>query len=439
MNNLTYDPWKVLQVPRDATLTQVKSAYREIARIYHPDKGGNSEMFRILTNAYKAIVRQLEPITSAQANASREPLENPRRGSNLAGGFTLDKFNQNFLQQKRNEVDFTYGVDPGHYKARNLQDYRRERESVTNELDQMKPIFTGGMGFNPTVFNQMFTQLKQKEENRRKQEGTLTKYTEPVAMVSNQISFSNLNPHANQNLSRTDISTGDLQQNFCDLNDVYSTQFNSSFHNPTDLTQEEYEKYQNAPAPQNLGTMSQSSVKQRMGEYNSQSFHQIPKGGPAPPSGDLYQQQESFDPYFAPNDPLAHQGNNRLRLTSSREQSSSSGNTEQQLPHPSLVGYSTAHQMNQVERGKPIQPNVYRRKPVGAQNFRQNRGKEHQPVMPYPSSSNQTRTQSAGGRMITEDPERIKQMEDEIMQLRRKNQVQDRLIRKINKRGLYQN
>ncbi len=58
------DPYKVLGIPPDATDEQVKAAYRELARKYHPDQHGDNplselaqEKMQQINEAYDAIIR----------------------------------------------------------------------------------------------------------------------------------------------------------------------------------------------------------------------------------------------------------------------------------------------------------------------------------------------------------------------------------------------
>ena len=57
------DPYKVLGISRDATDEQVKEAYREMAKKYHPDTNQGDkdaeEKFKQLTNAYSLLLAKL--------------------------------------------------------------------------------------------------------------------------------------------------------------------------------------------------------------------------------------------------------------------------------------------------------------------------------------------------------------------------------------------
>jgi curved DNA-binding protein CbpA len=49
------DPYKVLGVPRFASLSDIRRAYRRRAREVHPDVGGSAEAFQRLTRAFAAL------------------------------------------------------------------------------------------------------------------------------------------------------------------------------------------------------------------------------------------------------------------------------------------------------------------------------------------------------------------------------------------------
>ena len=65
------DPYSVLGVSRDASMDEIKKAYRKLSRKYHPDANINNpnkeqaeEMFKQVQQAYDQIVREREQGTS---------------------------------------------------------------------------------------------------------------------------------------------------------------------------------------------------------------------------------------------------------------------------------------------------------------------------------------------------------------------------------------
>lgn len=308
MSNLQIDPYAFLQIDRNSGPDVVRKAYRALAKEYHPDKSrGNTEMFKILTHAYNQIMAKWGG-THATGNSQttsidRETPEIPNRGFDR-DNFTHDRFNQHFRDSSRgSEHDFVYGVDDSTYKPRNIADYKRERDSVREDLDNTKPLFNRGMGFNRGVFNAMFEKLKKQQNG----DGQLVPYEgEPRAMVSqNAIGFSNLNPHAE---TRWDIATGDLSKNYADLSSTSGGGGldDGGFNHPDTLEQSEYNRMRDAPDPSKVGAMSRKDIKSRMGSYHNSKIN-IPRGS-KPPTGDL---DYEFDPYYA-----MPGGNNNPRITS---------------------------------------------------------------------------------------------------------------------------
>ena len=51
--------YEILELPADATLDQVKAAYRRLAPQVHPDHGGSHELFRQVLEAYVSLTREL--------------------------------------------------------------------------------------------------------------------------------------------------------------------------------------------------------------------------------------------------------------------------------------------------------------------------------------------------------------------------------------------
>lgn len=79
------DYYELLGVPRDAPATRIKSAYRALAKVMHPDAGGTAGTFRLLTSAYETLSdarRRAEydrGSLPAVPDAARGPARGPRR------------------------------------------------------------------------------------------------------------------------------------------------------------------------------------------------------------------------------------------------------------------------------------------------------------------------------------------------------------------------
>lgn len=76
------DPLKVLGVTADASLEQIRDAYRQKAKRYHPDAGGEDWIFRILSQAHELlcsarVVRATHFATSPTPTAARPPRPEP--------------------------------------------------------------------------------------------------------------------------------------------------------------------------------------------------------------------------------------------------------------------------------------------------------------------------------------------------------------------------
>jgi hypothetical protein len=56
-----HDSFVILGLNDDARLEEVKAQYRELAKLYHPDKRGNAEMMVKINGAYELLCKELKP------------------------------------------------------------------------------------------------------------------------------------------------------------------------------------------------------------------------------------------------------------------------------------------------------------------------------------------------------------------------------------------
>jgi DnaJ family protein A protein 2 len=102
--------YKILGVADGASMQDVKKAYKKLAMMHHPDKGGDEELFKQITEAYQNII-----------NPSPDPTPSPRHHQ--------DFFHQNFSQAKASNK--VYEIHVSIFDAY----YGKEKKlSISNDL-----------------------------------------------------------------------------------------------------------------------------------------------------------------------------------------------------------------------------------------------------------------------------------------------------------------
>ena len=113
-----YDPYKILGLQPNASLSDLKKAYKQMALKYHPDKGGNDALFELITKSYYYLLYQFDHTSSPtgpimdtatygkKRDVSVEEYEGMRhRDLEVKSGkeFNLNQFNQIFEKYKFEE------------------------------------------------------------------------------------------------------------------------------------------------------------------------------------------------------------------------------------------------------------------------------------------------------------------------------------------------
>jgi len=91
------DFYQILGVNQNATQDEIKKTYRKLAVEHHPDKGGDENKFKKISEAYDTIGDENK--RSQYDNQKRNPFANMGGG----GGFNPfeDMFNQMHTQRRR--------------------------------------------------------------------------------------------------------------------------------------------------------------------------------------------------------------------------------------------------------------------------------------------------------------------------------------------------
>jgi curved DNA-binding protein CbpA len=168
--NLKIDPYKILNMSKNYDKSSLKKSYLKMAVKYHPDKGGDPKKFKIVTLAYKILLKKLEEhdtdkIHNDLKNGSKDFIKdqtsNNKRNVNMKGdNFDINLFNKTYNENKLKD-DF---ADDGY------GDWLKSAEENTGvKMDN----------FNKTKFHNEF--LKQKKKNVGSR---LQKYKDPEELVS---------------------------------------------------------------------------------------------------------------------------------------------------------------------------------------------------------------------------------------------------------------
>lgn len=179
------NPYHILGITMDIDQPTLKRAYKKMAIQYHPDKGGNPDIFKKITQAYIYVLDKLEKSKkmSRTFEEAKEEFEKPndayidKRVEETVKKFKLDK--DNFNINKFNELFNEFRInDPNDKGYGNGWDEDHEIET--------QPVFN--QKFNKDVFNQVFDETNQKRFKQYSGKNTIIKYQEPQAQLSLQSS-----------------------------------------------------------------------------------------------------------------------------------------------------------------------------------------------------------------------------------------------------------
>lgn len=106
------DPYKILGVSPTATDDEVKKAYRELARKYHPDKYAGTDLADLASEKMKEV------------NAAYEEIQSMRSGKQSGAGNSQSSYGGTYGGSYQNTYGQTYGASGAHREdyllARNL-------------------------------------------------------------------------------------------------------------------------------------------------------------------------------------------------------------------------------------------------------------------------------------------------------------------------------
>lgn len=105
------DPWSTLGVARDSSPDDIKKAYRKMAMQHHPDRGGNTEQFQKIQQAYDDITsgRAEEQIHVNRGGQGWNPFGD-NSWANFGEGFGAPPFGFRQQMRRMEDVSIQYNV-----------------------------------------------------------------------------------------------------------------------------------------------------------------------------------------------------------------------------------------------------------------------------------------------------------------------------------------
>ena len=209
MNNITLqdlDPINVLENNKNITLDELSQKYISFRNIYHPDKGGSSEMFNIVNTSLKKQIfiiksrvidkdfNQLKQNFNEYSEKKKKPVEFSNEEILDTSRFSNERFNRFFNDNK-------YGDDFNDYGYGDMMEKTGERE----DIDINKTIDE----YNNDSFNNIFNNNKNIVCNKIVE----YKVPEPINISSN---YKGLGSKMTNFTDTTNILK------YCDYNDAYT-------------------------------------------------------------------------------------------------------------------------------------------------------------------------------------------------------------------------
>lgn len=143
------DPYNILGVGRNSTDAEIKSAYRKLAKQYHPDIGGDQQRFAEITNAYDQIKDQ----------DSRQNFDNGP--SNFQQSHSANSFNMNFGADFDDVFNSMFGEQfRQHRPHRTYREQQRANINVTVHITLQDVFNSAEKNINITMPNGMSKPVK---------------------------------------------------------------------------------------------------------------------------------------------------------------------------------------------------------------------------------------------------------------------------------------
>lgn len=141
---LDVNPYTVLNVRREFTLDELKTKYKKLAKIHHPDKGGDQDIFDMITDCFKKLLSEykirLSDKTFKEMKDNFKGELNTTR-SYIANEESIRKFNKTYDQTRL----------PNPYLDNGYSEFMNEKEVKTTNMNYVVEKYQDPIGIQPNL------------------------------------------------------------------------------------------------------------------------------------------------------------------------------------------------------------------------------------------------------------------------------------------------
>ena len=195
------DPYEVFGLRKNFEWEELKEAYKRLAKLVHPDKGGSEVLFNKVSDAFKKLAyeykarqadKQFHELKQGYKEYSQANPASVAAGSYTEGNF-LDRFNKAFEDHRFDEDEYGNSVGYG--------DFMEKSSKVREDIAVPKVLSK----FNNDAFNKRFEENVTNPTSKQ-----VTKYVEPEALpLAKSIQYTELGGDKPANFNSTSEGIGE--------------------------------------------------------------------------------------------------------------------------------------------------------------------------------------------------------------------------------------
>lgn len=183
MDEFKFDPYKILDLPKNSSDNEIKRRYRKLVKKYHPDKckddnkDSSTKIFEAIEKAYHLLISS-DPTKKYKVELSFNELK--------------QEFNENIDKNNKKEKPKNNPVKTIDKNNLKIKENNYDKELINklqkirdDELLKIQPILNNN-NFEQSIFNQLFDYNKKKYNE-------IIEYKKPIKCFSQSSAINNIN------------------------------------------------------------------------------------------------------------------------------------------------------------------------------------------------------------------------------------------------------